>query len=76
MKKSVLALVILWLINATCFATTINLNSAVMNGFNSHLSNTQNQNALSIIYGGQDISRAKIAIANESMWTGQPRLIL
>ena len=76
MRKLILSIT-LALIGSSCIANTININSAIMNSFhsNKHISSAAHQNALAIIYGGQDFSHPNVAIADESIWSGQPALI-
>jgi len=64
MKKVLIVLGVL-LFSANSFANIdVNqIHSAVLNGF--HSSSINSQNSISITYGGRDISRPKVAVANE-----------
>ena len=75
MKKLILGLTVL-LAGSTGFAAINSINSAVMKGFHTHIASTQSKNPISIIYGGQDISEPKVAIANETLWSGEPTRIV
>lgn len=64
-------------VSVNCYANSTSLGadlkSAIQN--NAATQSTAGGKNLSIIYGGQDISRHEIASANESLWTGQPTSI-
>jgi hypothetical protein len=73
MRKMIfLALTLLFSVNA--FATSANLGAAITKSIIQENKTSNNQTA-TMIYGGQDLSRSEIAIANESIWAGQPTLI-
>lgn len=75
MKKIILAISSL-LLSSSIVAATLpqNLNSAILN-VTKKQANVKVITTSSMIYGGQDISRAKIATADESLWAGQRTLI-
>lgn len=50
------------------------LSLAILNATQNH-SNPLIKNSFPLIYGGQDISRPRIATANESLWSGQQTYI-
>lgn len=65
MKKALCLIGLLLSLNAN--AGIENLNSALMMSFNQKISMPQLAAPLSMIYGGQDL----VAIADESIWSGQ-----
>jgi hypothetical protein len=67
MKQALCLVGLLLSLNAN--AGLENLNSALMTSFNQKISMPQLNS--SMIYVGQDIAHPLVAIANESIWSGQ-----
>ena len=72
--RKIISLVLMLLFSINVFASSPNLSSAITKSLVKQSSNSTNQTS-TMIYGGQDLSRSEIAIANESMWAGQPVLV-
>lgn len=75
MVKQIMMIGGVWLISFSSLAGTSNIDTAFMKGIQGNIHNNQTQTSLSIIYGGQDISPQRLAVANESILAGQQTLI-
>lgn len=74
MRKVVVVFITI-LLSMSCYASiTTDLKFAITNTIQSHFLNAGNHEA--IVYGGQDLSRPQIAIANEKFLTNASRLIV
>ena len=65
------------LVSANCYSGTTSLSDGMRSAIekNSAKQTSSSGDSLSIIYGGQDISRHQIATADETLWAGQASLI-
>lgn len=61
---------------ANVFATSsAQLNNVILQSFQTKSTVKSAQSSFPIVYGGQDISKPLIATADESVWSGQQRLV-
>lgn len=75
MKKLILIMGSL-ILSATVFATSsTQLNNVILQSFQTKSTVKNAQASFPIVYGGQDISKPLIATADESVWSGQQRLV-
>lgn len=73
MRKIYLSMIVL-LVSTCCFAQTSDgVSSTILNAM--HQRDSQSPMSLSMIYGGQDFSHPKVAVANESIWSEQVNLV-
>ena len=65
------------LVGVNCYAGSTSLSDNMKSAIQKHTAtqSTSSGDGLSIIYGGQDISRHEIAAASQSLWNGEPTLI-
>lgn len=75
MRKLALTIGALLLSINAIAATSHNLNSAILKATQSHAKVIAIKSSFPMTYGGQDFSRSLVAIANETVWSGQRTLI-
>jgi hypothetical protein len=73
MRKLALAISVLLVSFNVSAATSSDLGSTITKSIGKQ--NTNNGQSSTIVYGGKDISRSIVAVANESTWTKQQTLI-
>ncbi|MHB1946791.1 MAG: hypothetical protein ACYCQI_01585 [Gammaproteobacteria bacterium] len=77
MRKLVIALATLFL-SLNAYATTTlphHFGTAILNATKQHADVKIIKTSFPMVYGGQDISRSRVAIADVSVWAGQRTLI-
>jgi len=73
--RKVVILIFALFVSFNVFAANTDLGSTIIKSIGKQSTTNTNGQSSTIVYGGKDISRSIVAIANESTWTKHPTLI-